>query len=107
MKGIKGAAGWSGSTVGGVSYIRWGRSTCPIGVTNVYSGRTGSSFAGHKGGAANYICLPNNPEYSRFIKGVQGKMFMELNMKKTSIGETCITMLHVLFVITETNSLPS
>ena len=30
----------------------------------MYAGRTGVTFGGHQGGAANYLCMPNDPEYS-------------------------------------------
>ena len=30
----------------------------------MYAGRTGVTFSGHQGGAANYLCMPNDPEYS-------------------------------------------
>ena len=30
----------------------------------MYAGRTGVTFDGHQGGAANYLCMPNDPEYS-------------------------------------------
>ena len=53
-----------GSPAGGVTYTRWGKSTCRSGATRVYAGRTGSSFHEHQGGAANYICMPNDPQYT-------------------------------------------
>ena len=61
-----------GPAVHGVVYTRWGKSTCRSGVNQVYAGRTGSSFSDHRGGGANYICMPNDPEYSSYISGVQG-----------------------------------
>ena len=33
-------------------------------MTRVYSGRTGSSQGGHQGGASNYVCMPDDPEYT-------------------------------------------
>ena len=60
----------------GVIYTRWGKSTCRSGVNRVYAGRTGSSYHGHRGGGANYICMPNDPEYSSYIPGVQGYSYV-------------------------------
>ena len=63
-------------TLHGVIYTRWGKSTCRSGVNRVYAGRTGSSHYTHSGGGANYICMPNDPEYSSYIPGVQGYGFV-------------------------------
>ena len=56
-------------------YTRWGRATCPNtpGTELVYAGRVGGTYYSHKGGAANYICMPNNPDYSAYTAGVQGE----------------------------------
>ena len=52
-------------TTGGVSYIRWGRTTCPTvrGTEYVYDGITAGSHYLHTGGGSNYICLVENPKY--------------------------------------------
>ena len=49
-------------------YTRWGRTKCPnITETElVYAGRTAGSHYTHKGGAANYLCLPNDPSYLQY-----------------------------------------
>ena len=57
-------------------YTRWGESTCRSGVNRVYAGRTGSSHYTHSGGGANYICMPNDPEYSSYFPGVQGHSYV-------------------------------
>ena len=59
---------------GGAVYTRWGRMTCPStdGTELVYAGRVGGSFHNQQGGAANYLCMPDNPDYSAFRAGVQG-----------------------------------
>ena len=64
--GLKGDPGIPGAVVGGVTYTRWGKSFCPKGaeITRVYSGRTGSSLSDNPGGAANYLCMPDDPEYT-------------------------------------------
>ena len=59
---IKGDIGPAGPRSGGVTYTRWGKSSCPniTGTELVYSGRTGGSHYQH-GGAANYLCMPTDP----------------------------------------------
>ena len=40
----------------------------------LYSGRAGhgGTQKGHKGGAANYLCLPDDPDYLQYQPGTQG-----------------------------------
>ena len=54
--------------VGGETYIRWGRKTCPKlpGTELVYSGWAGGSHYRHSGSGANYLCLTKRPQYLRF-----------------------------------------
>ena len=49
-------------------YTRWGRTKCPniTGTKLVYAGRAAGSHYTHKGGAANYLCLPNDPSYLQY-----------------------------------------
>ena len=47
----------------GVVYTRWGSSECPDTSTLVYFGRAGGAHYSHPGTAANYICMPEDPEY--------------------------------------------
>ena len=69
--GAQGPPGVPGA--GGVVYTRWGRTTCPTtaGTTLVYAGRTAGSWWSHTGGGANYLCLPDDPDYLAFTPGVQ------------------------------------
>ena len=56
-------------------YTRWGNSTCPNvpRTERTYSGIVGGSHYTHDGGAANYLCLPLDPEYTLpFQSGIQG-----------------------------------
>ena len=80
-KGEKGENGGSGpqgpkgeAARSGVVYTRWGRTTCPSGQGTdlVYSGRAGGTDYSIRGGASNYLCMPDNPQYSNFVGGVQG-----------------------------------
>ncbi|XP_078655904.1 uncharacterized protein LOC144902382 [Branchiostoma floridae x Branchiostoma belcheri] len=65
------AAGGSGGTV----YTRWGKTTCPNGVTLLYEGIAGGSHWTLAGGA-NYVCLPKNPEWGNFKSGNQGNSYI-------------------------------
>ena len=62
-----------GPPAGGAVYTRWGRTTCPTGQGTqlLYSGRAGGTPRGHKGGAVNFLCLPNNPDHLQYQSGVQ------------------------------------
>ena len=74
QKGDQGVAGPPGPRNGGVVYTRWGKSSCPnvTGTTMMYAGRTGGTHYTHKGGAANYLCMPDDPDYLSYTPGVQG-----------------------------------
>ena len=54
-------------------YTRWGRTTCPntTGTELLYAGRAAGSFYNEKGGGANYLCLPEQPQYSTYTAGIQ------------------------------------
>ena len=58
--------------VGSVSYNRWGSTVCRTGASLVYSGKMGATVFSSRGGTANHICMPDNPEYSRYNTGVHG-----------------------------------
>ena len=72
--GLPGPQGAQGPPTGGAVYTRWGRTSCPSGQGTelLYSGRAGGTSYQHKGGAANILCLPNDPQYSRYGSGVTG-----------------------------------
>ena len=74
--GERGEPGLQGqrATSGGVTYTRWGKSSCPTvsGTELVYAGITAGSFHSSTGGGANYLCMPHNPQYGQFAPGVQG-----------------------------------
>ena len=48
-----------------MTYTRWGRTSCPNDTEAqlVYSGRAGGTHYLDRGGAAERICLPNDPDY--------------------------------------------
>ena len=65
-QGPKGPVGPPGPRSGGVTYVRWGKSTCPSvsGTELIYAGRTGGSLWSHTGGGSNYLCMPDTPQYT-------------------------------------------
>ena len=76
--GLKGEKGNKGTptTTAGIVYTRWGRTSCRTGASRLYAGRAGGSVEIDRGGGSNYLCLPNDPEYSQFQSGVQGKSYI-------------------------------
>ena len=49
-----------------MTYTRWGHNACPSvpGTQMLYTGRMAGAFYNQKGGGANYLCLPNDPDYN-------------------------------------------
>ena len=74
LRGAVGEPGLQGPPARGAVYTRWGRTTCPTvqGSHLLYSGRAGGSPDLLKGGAANYLCLPKDPDHLQYQSGVQG-----------------------------------
>ena len=73
-KGDMGEQGPPGPRSGGVTYVRWGRTTCPntTGTELVYAGRAAGSHYNQKGGTNDYLCLPEEPQYLEYEPGVRG-----------------------------------
>ena len=63
--GPSGPTGAPGLNGGGLTYVRWGRTSCPTvqGTELVYDGLTAGSWHDHTGGGANYICAVKDAEY--------------------------------------------
>ena len=79
--GPPGPQGPPGPTSGGAIYTRWGKSSCPQiqGTELLYSGITGGTWYDHTGGGANYLCMPQDPEYSTTLTyrdGSQGHAYV-------------------------------
>ena len=76
--GPAGLRGPPGPTTGGVVYTRWGRTTCPTtrGTQLLYAGRAAGSDHNDRGGGTNYICLPEQPQYSTYTAGTQYRAFL-------------------------------
>ena len=66
--GLRGLQGPPGPVMGGETYIRWGRTTCPSisGTELVYTGWAAGSHYTHSGSGANYLCLTKTPQSLRF-----------------------------------------
>lgn len=61
----------------GVSYVRWGKTTCPYGAQRAYYGRMGASYYTHEGGGGNFICMPEtNSQYLRYAPGVRDQSYV-------------------------------
>ena len=70
--GHHGDRGLPGLTRGGMTYTRWGKSSCPSGTSLVYAGRTTGTHYTQSGGGANLVCLSNTPQFLSYTPGVQG-----------------------------------
>ena len=42
----------------------------------VYAGRVGGTYSSQSGGGANFLCMPLDPQYSSYTRGVQGRSYM-------------------------------
>jgi len=78
VAGATGPQGPPGLRSGGVVYTRWGKTSCPnvSGTELVYAGRAGGTLYHHKGGAANHLCMPDDPDYLHYGPGVQGYSYV-------------------------------
>ena len=78
LPGPQGQRGAQGPPTGGTTYIRWGRTTCPSGngTELLYSGRAGGTHRHHSGGAANYLCMPDDPDHLQYQSGVRGDSYV-------------------------------
>ena len=45
-------------------YVRWGRTTCPAGATQVYAGLTAGAYHSHSGSGLTSLCLRTNATYN-------------------------------------------
>ena len=76
--GLQGPPGTPAPSGGGVVYTRWGRTTCPStsGTELVYEGRAGGSHYTQSGGGANYLCMPDDPQYLSFEPGAYSASYL-------------------------------
>ena len=75
--GYLGEQGPPGPPAGAI-YTRWGRTSCPTnqGTELVYAGRVGGMPSSFTGGGANYLCLPDDPDYLQYMNGTQNNSFI-------------------------------
>ena len=73
-RGMPGPQGPPGPRTAGVTYTRWGKSSCPntAGTELVYSGIVGGTFYNIQGGGAEKLCLPEDPDYLGGTTGILG-----------------------------------
>ena len=78
QQGVPGPQGEKGAPTGGAVYTRWGRTSCPSGQGTelVYSGRVGASRYNRGGGAVNYLCMPDDPDYLHSASGTEGPNYV-------------------------------
>ena len=76
-KGEFGPQGPPGPRNGGVVFTRWGRTTCPIthDTEILYKGKAAGSHYDQYGGEANYICLPDEPEFLSYTPDISNEQF--------------------------------
>ncbi|XP_053378726.1 uncharacterized protein LOC123526588 [Mercenaria mercenaria] len=55
----------------GSSYVRWGRTQCGANASMIYKGYTGGKWYGDTGGPANYVCMPEDPQWAKYLDGFQ------------------------------------
>ena len=86
MAGMKGEQGPRGPMTGGVTYVRWGRTTCPDieGTELLYRGRAAGSLYSHQGGGANYQCVTEEPENFDFGLGQSDSAYIHGSEYQTS-----------------------
>ena len=94
--GETGEQGPPGAVSGGVTYTRWGKTSCPTvsGTELVYSGIAAGSHYSHTGGGANYLCLPPDPQYGEYRSGNQGTSTLYGTEYETSTGIPSFRALH-------------
>ncbi|XP_060595584.1 uncharacterized protein LOC132749718 isoform X3 [Ruditapes philippinarum] len=55
----------------GSTYVRWGRTECSSNSSVVYKGYTGGKWYRDTGGPANYVCMPEDPQWAEYLDGFQ------------------------------------
>ncbi|XP_066274973.1 uncharacterized protein [Branchiostoma lanceolatum] len=61
------------AVTGMTQYTRWGKTTCPGDAILVYKGRMAGSWYSHSGSGANFLCLPEDPEWHDYSDATDGQ----------------------------------
>ncbi|XP_052066715.1 uncharacterized protein LOC127706249 [Mytilus californianus] len=59
----------------GVTFVYWGKKSCPQEAVIVYTGQVGGNAYNNKGGGVNYLCLPNDPENGQHQSYVNDQLY--------------------------------
>ncbi|CAG2220234.1 unnamed protein product [Mytilus edulis] len=86
---VEGGQGKAGS---GNTYTRWGKTSCPSTAALVYEGYAAGNAKYEKGGGANFLCLPKDPEWRSYSDSKAtyiGRVFgVEYQIKDNSVYST-------------------
>ena len=77
---------WACANAGVATYVRWGRTTCPTGVSSpVYAGWMLGPHNGHGGGPVEYQCADETPEWSPYARSSDsnGHLFYSVEFENT------------------------
>ncbi|XP_071144752.1 short-chain collagen C4-like [Mytilus edulis] len=76
----------------GNTYTRWGKTSCPSTAALVYEGYAAGNAKTEKGGGANFLCLPKDPEWRSYSDSKAswiGRIFgVEYQIKDNSVYST-------------------
>ena len=80
-QGQPGPQGPPGPRSAGVTYIRWGKSSCPnaTGTQLVYAGRAGGTAFNNQGGGAEKLCLPLDPDYINAPRSTSAALYSTIH----------------------------
>jgi len=60
----------------GTSYIHWGRSSCGPYARLLYKGYIAGTWYNTIGGGANYLCVPEKPDFANTVDGEQNSAYL-------------------------------
>jgi len=55
-----------------VHYTRWGRTTCNVGASILYTGYMAGALGGNSGSGAQFLCISDNPDFNNLVPNHQG-----------------------------------